>query len=120
MHSFPCESNLSAVQSIEPSAEKTAAAVLAANGKSQKKKKAKAAVQPPVTGAEAHAAPEVGQAEQDSSPQKKAKLSAAAMPGTAAPAATAAPLKSKMCGVGSRELAAAGKPLQVIASTAGC
>ena len=104
------------MQGISPSAEKTAAALPAANGKSQSKKEAKAAAQLLVKGADAPAAPEVGQAHQDSRPQKKAKLSGAAAPGTAPPAAMAAPHKSKMCGVGSRELAAAGKPLQVILS----
>ena len=102
-----------------PSVEKTAAAVPAANGQSQKKKKkARAAAQSAAAGAEAHAAPEVGQSGQDSRLHKKAKLSAAAVAETAPPAAAAAPLKPKMCGVGSRELAAAGKPLQVIPSTA--
>ena len=108
------------MQSASPSAEGTAAAVPAANGKGHKKKKAKAAAQLPVKGAEAHAAPEVGEATQDSRPHKKAKRSTAAVAGSAPPAATAAPLKPKMCGVGSRELAAAGKPLQVIPLTAGC
>ena len=115
---LPCWSPLSAVQGGLPSAEKAAAAVPAVNGQGRKKKKkARAAAQPAAVGAEAHAAPEVGQSGQDSRLHKKAKLSAAAAPGTAPPGAAAAPLKPKMCGVGSRELAAAGKPLQVIPST---
>ena len=115
-----CWSNLFVVQAASPSSQKTAAAVPAANGKSQKRKKAKPAAQPAAEGPGAHAAPEVGKADQDRRPNKKAKLSAAAAAGSAQPAAKAAPLKPKMCGVGSRELAAAGKPLQVIPSTAGC
>eukprot|EP00891_Asterochloris_glomerata_P007590 jgi/Astpho2/7590/fgenesh1_pm.00115_%23_8_t len=87
-------------EAASPSSQKTAAAVPAANGKSQKRKKAKPAAQPAAEGPGAHAAPEVGKADQDRRPNKKAKLSAAAAAGSAQPAAKAAPLKPKMCFAG--------------------